>query len=75
MKDNSEKIIYRLLAPTPKFWKNVRSVMLSGLSFCLAILAYDKVEPGVLPEAVIQIAKYGSAISTICALQAQLAKK
>lgn len=62
------KIKDRFLAPTPKFWRKVRNVMIGIGTFSGAIIAI----PAALPIGLVTLATYGLTIGSIGAALSQL---
>lgn len=58
----------RFLAPTPKFWRKVRNVMIGVGTFSAAIIA----TPAALPIVLVTLATYGLTIGSIGAALSQL---
>ncbi len=62
------KLKDRFLAPTPKFWRKVRNVMIGIGTFSGAIIA----TPAALPIGLVTLATYGLTIGSIGAALSQL---
>ncbi len=62
------KIKDRFLAPTPKFWKKVRNVMIGIGTVSGAIIA----TPAALPVGIVTLATYGLTIGSLGAALSQL---
>ena len=62
------KIKERFLAPTPKFWRHIRNVMIGIGTVSGAIIA----TPAMLPAGIVALATYGLTIGTIGAALSQL---
>jgi hypothetical protein len=62
------KIKDRFLAPTPKFWRNIRNVMIGIGTISGAIIA----TPAALPVGLITLATYGLTIGSVGAALSQL---
>ena len=61
-------ITERVLAPTPKFWRKVRNVMIGIGTFSGAVIA----TPAALPVGLVTLATYGLTIGSIGAALSQL---
>lgn len=61
-------LIDRFKAPTPKFWRKVRNIMIGVGTFSAAIIA----TPAALPIGLVTLATYGLTIGSIGAALSQL---
>jgi len=69
------EILKRIKAPTPKFWKKVRTLMITVGTISGVILATAATGGLAIPAAMVTIATYGATIGVVGTSLAQMTKE